>query len=109
MPRRCLPIASIAACALLALSMTSAPAQSEGVFSRDCYGFYPMRSCLEIYRTGRVNPNVIAVPQTMEDRAAAENRDKRWAAHCRPTARYDLYGMLRYNFAAAGCEFGRID
>lgn len=109
MPRRCLPIASIAAYALLALSMTGAPARSEGVFSRDCYGNYPVRSCVEIYRSGRVSPNVIAAPQSAEDRAAAEARDKRWLARCQPTIRSDLYGMPRYSFAAAGCEFGRFD
>ncbi len=109
MPRRCLPIAAIAACALLALNMTSAPAWSEGVLTYNCYGRYGMRSCVETYRSGRVNPYVISVPQSADDRAVAEARDQRWLTRCRPTVRHDRYGMPRYSYVAQGCEFGRLD
>jgi hypothetical protein len=109
MSRRFSPTAWAAALALLALSMMSAPARSEGVSTSNCYGRYTMRSCVHTYRAGRINPHLITVTQSVEDRAAADARDKRWVSLCRPTIQHDRYGMPRYSYAVAGCEFGRLD
>ena len=48
-------------------------------------------------------------PQSAEERAAAEARDRRWVARCRPAIRQDHYGMPRYSYAAPGCEYGVLD
>jgi hypothetical protein len=106
------PTAWLAALALLALSMTSAPAwsASDGVITWNCYGAANVRSCVASFRRGRFNPHVIDVPrQSPEEREAAEARDRVWAEHCRPVIRQDRYGMPRYSYAAPGCEYGRLD
>lgn len=115
MSRRFSPSAWLAALALLALSMMSAPARSqpfEGSQTSNCYGrFFGTGSCVTTFRGGWRHPHVIAVPapQSAEERAAADARDRRWAARCRPAARPDRYGMQRYLYAENGCEFGIQD
>ena len=57
------------------------------------------------------NVHIVAVPQpiSVDERAAAEARDRRWVARCRPVIRQDEYGVPRYVYAARGCEYGRLD
>jgi hypothetical protein len=112
MSRRLSPTAWLAALALLALSMTSAPALSapDGVVTWNCYGAYNVRSCVATFRRGRFNPHVINAPgQSAEEREAAEARDRHWVERCQPVIRQDRYGMPRYSYAAPGCELGRLD
>jgi hypothetical protein len=77
----------------------------------NCYGAWRLESCVITSRDGRINPHVIHVPLPVSDeaRAAAEARDRRWVARCRPAIQQDHYGMPRYIYAAAGCEFGVLD
>ena len=114
MSRRFSPIAWLAALALLALSIMAAPARSEPrdrTYTFNCFGSGNARSCVATSRRGRFHPNVITVPaQTNEaDLAAAEARDRRWVERCQPVIRQDHFGMPRYSYSAAGCEFGRLD
>ncbi len=110
MSRRLSPTAWLAALALLALSMMSAPAAADGVVTWNCYGAHNVRSCVASFRRGRVNPHVINVPrQSEEEREAAEARDRHWVERCRPVIRQDRYGMPRYSYAAPGCELGLLD
>jgi hypothetical protein len=115
MSRRFSPSAWLAALALLALSMMSAPARSqpvEGAHTFNCYGrFFGTHSCVSTFRGGWRHPHVIAVPgpQSAEERAAADARDRRWANRCRPVTHPDRYGMQRYRYAESGCEFGIYD
>jgi hypothetical protein len=113
MSRRFSLSAWLAALALLALSMMSAPArsQTEGVVTWNCFGGRYSESCVTTFRKGPFNPHVIAVPAptSAEDRAAAEARDRRWAERCQPVIRQDRYGVPRYSYSAPGCEYGRLD
>jgi hypothetical protein len=110
MGRRLSLLVWLAALALPALSMTSAPARSEGVGTLSCYGSHRARSCVATFRRGRFHPHVIAVPAPLgDDLAAAEARDRRWVERCNPVIRQDRYGMPRYSYAAQGCEYGRVD
>jgi hypothetical protein len=114
MSRRFSPIAWLAALALLALSIMAAPARSEpgdGTYISNCFGTGRMKSCVTTFRSGRFHPNVITVPAptNADDLAAAEARDRRWVERCRPVIRQDHFGMPRYSYSAAGCEFGRLD
>jgi len=114
MSRRFSPSASLAALALLVLSMTSAPALAQppqGISTFSCYGNYYGGSCVRTYRKGPFNPHLISVPgpQSDEDRAAADARDRRWVARCRPLIQQDRYGVPRYSYSAPGCEYGRLD
>jgi len=104
-----------AALSVMAFSMMATPAQAEGVGSVSCshggsYGGGGF-SCVRTYRKGRFDPHVIQVraPQTDEETAAIQARDRRWVDRCRPVIQQDRYGMPRYNYAAPGCEYGRLD
>jgi hypothetical protein len=115
MSRRFSPSAWLAALALLALSMMSAPARSQpadGSYTNNCFGrFFGTYNCVSTFRGGWRHPHVIAVsgPQSAEERAPADARDRRWANRCRPVTRTDRYGMQRYRYAENGCEFGILD
>lgn len=51
------------------------------------------------------NPYVRTVPPPADPAAAAE-RERKWIADCKPTLARDHYGVMRYQYAKAGCEFG---
>ena len=119
MTRRFSIAAWLAALAALALSITHTPARPEsarnasaegGAKTINCFGTRSTESCVVTYGP-RVHPHIIAVPQpqSAEERAAAEARDRRWVERCRPAIRQDQYGMPRYSYAAQGCEYGRLD
>jgi hypothetical protein len=67
-------------------------------------------SCVEIRRE-LTNPYVIHVqgPQSSEEVAETTERDRLWQARCRPTVHQDAYGVNRYRYAAAGCEYGKYE
>jgi len=111
MSRRFSLPAWLAALALLALSIISAPARSGGVETFNCYGSGNMRSCVATYRKGPLRPHVISVPapSTADEIAAMEARDRRWVERCGPVIRQDRYGMPRYSYVTHGCEFGQLD
>ena len=68
-------------------------------------------ACIKIYREGITNPHIRQVPEIRGEReiAEADERDRRWVARCRPIARHDAYGVKHYQYAAAGCEYGRYE
>jgi hypothetical protein len=55
-------------------------------------------------------PKVIHPPAPSGDRETAEADEhyRKWLDRCRPVVKDDKYGVGRYTYAAAGCEFGRI-
>jgi len=55
------------------------------------------------------NPYIRQVPQpaTAEERAAAAERERAWVERCLPVIEPDRFGVDRYHYSAAGCEFGR--
>jgi hypothetical protein len=98
--------------ALLApLAVSAAPAEAGGVSTFNCVGTRGSVSCVETHRHGSGNPYIIQVPQPIsdEDRAAAAAREKRWVERCQPLILQDRYGVPRYDYAAPGCEYGRLD
>jgi hypothetical protein len=106
--------AGLAVLIAAALSIT-APARAEptaigGAFS--CFGsVFESRTCVWVEGPTRANPHIIHVPQPAsdEERARAEARDKRWVARCNPRIVQDKFGVPRYVYAAAGCEYGKLD
>jgi hypothetical protein len=48
-------------------------------------------------------------PVTEADKERATARDHRWIDRCHPTIAQDRYGVPRYHYTAAGCEFGVIE
>jgi hypothetical protein len=67
-------------------------------------------SCVEI-RRDLVNPYIIHVapPATDKDAADIAARERLWQARCRPVIRQDVYGVRRYQYAAAGCDYGKYE
>lgn len=101
---RCAAYASVAI-VLSATPMSSAYAESFVEWS--CvgapYGFY----CATQWRTVG-DPYIRHVPEATgeAEKARFEARDHRWVARCRPVIERDRYGVARYHYSAAGCEFG---
>ena len=98
----------VAASALTIVTPTTANADWVKIDS--CVGGWGSFSCIR--REGPAgDPYVRTVPQpdneTDKERAAA--RDRRWIERCHPTIAQDRYGVPRYRYAAAGCEFGVIE
>jgi hypothetical protein len=106
-PRRDVVMAS-AALVLLAASLSVSPARAQTT-SETCVMSYGMYSC--VWQSGGGVPGVISLNAARTERDAAESaeRDRLWAARCRPQARVDQYGVRRYHYAAPGCEFGRYE
>jgi len=71
---------------------------------------YGSDSCVEIRRE-LTNPYVIHVPppQNEKDVADIAARERLWQARCRPIIRQDVQGVRRYQYAAAGCDYGKYE
>ncbi len=102
--------ASWAALALGAAVLAASPAaagQRGGSFS--CVGSSGSITCAGSYGERSGDPHVISVARADDESAVkgAQERERRWVAYCAPTVAYDRYGVGRYVYAVAGCEFGR--
>jgi hypothetical protein len=99
--------AGLAALAMLVLPLM--PAHADATRSTSCVGNYGSFSCVTNWRRDHKDAkDVIAKPDPQEQ-AESKARERRWLARCRPVVRQDVYGVLRYVYAAPGCEFGRYE
>jgi hypothetical protein len=103
-----LPSRPFAIAALAGLSLFAAASSRAEVASKTCFGGSGMVSCVWQWG-GNGTPGVISLDAARNERDAAEaaERDRKWAARCKPVVRFDRYGVQRYGYAAPGCEFGR--
>jgi hypothetical protein len=104
-----LPTAAIAGVFTLSIA-TSAAGAEDTIGIIGCVGAPGSVNC--VLRVGPAgDPYVRTVPQpdTEADKARAAERDRKWLARCRPIVAQDHYGVPRYHYAAAGCEFGIIE
>jgi hypothetical protein len=95
--------------AAFTLSMI-AVSYADTLYVGGCTGGAGAANC--VLRVGPAgDPYVRTVPQPSNDvdKARATERDHRWMSRCRPIIAQDRYGVPRYHYAAAGCEFGVID
>ena len=103
--------AAAGAIALQALILT--PGFADVTVSSSCLGsgsfFTGAGSCVVLERRGPISPaGIYQVPEPAgEALAEALERDRKWLAYCKPVVRQDAYGVGRYHYAAAGCEFGK--
>jgi hypothetical protein len=65
--------------------------------------------CAEKFRYGDRGNNGIQSLKEPDPLDISDSRDReaRWVARCKPQLRLDRYGVNRYVYAAAGCEYGR--
>ena len=100
---------------LFAAALMLSSAQADGVRSTNCisnYGPFSFHaygidttSC--VTRWQKWDPPAPRVP-TEQELAEARERERLWTERCRPAIRPDEFGVRRYVYAAAGCEFGKF-
>jgi hypothetical protein len=101
-------VGSIVAIAVQVMPAALAPAYA-GAASVSCLGASGAFSCSAIWGSaGDPYIRTVPAPRTAEEQARYEARDRRWVERCRPIIMQDRYGVARYHYAAAGCEFGVI-
>ena len=92
----------------LSLLSSTVPAFADGIRNTTCLTSGGGISCTTLWqRTGGGQ----VLPWQIDPRETAANaeRERRWLARCRPVARQDQFGVSRYSYAAAGCEFGKTE
>ena len=82
---------------------------ADGIRNTTCIGSGGAFSCTTQWH--RTSGGTQHLPWQIDPRetAAAKERERKWLARCRPIARQDQFGVSRFSYAAAGCEFGRIE
>lgn len=101
------PGAALALAVAVLAASPAAAGQRGGSFS--CVGSVGSVTCAGSYGDRSGSPHVIGAARA-DDQGAAKDmqeRERRWVAYCAPTVAYDRYGVGRYVYAVAGCEFGR--
>jgi hypothetical protein len=93
--------------ALVLSILVLTPARAGSVTSSGCVGAWASYNCAQVSAEGG-NPYVRLVPEPLgeSERGQVAARDRRWVDHCHPVVQYDHYGVGRYRYSAAGCEFG---
>jgi hypothetical protein len=94
--------------AAIVLSLTAfTPTHAGTVIDPNCVGPAKSFNCAAQCGTAG-DPYVRQVPQELgeAEKARLATRDHKWLARCRPVIERDRYGVARYSYAAAGCEFG---
>jgi hypothetical protein len=94
-----------AALSLSVVTLTSSYAGT--VVDLSCIGGAKSFNCVAQMATAG-DPYVRVVPQVLGEAQKSQlaARDRKWVAHCHPVAERDSYGVARYRYAAAGCEYG---
>jgi hypothetical protein len=84
-------------------------AQADDRWSETCVASWGVYSCVDQWGSPGGIAKVIPVPGPRDDQEANAyaERERHWAARCRPTSHVDRYGVRRFHYAAPGCEFGR--
>lgn len=102
------PLGCFMALALPAFLVTVEPASAGGSANLSCVGAGRSVSCAAVWGGGGAGfPRILHAPGARADEnAAAAERERRWLARCQPTIAPDRYGIGRYTYKAAGCEFG---
>jgi hypothetical protein len=98
----------LAASTLTIVTWNTAAADMVGVGG--CVGGRGSFNCVGRIGTGG-DPYVRTVPQSenAEQKEQAAARDRKWIERCHPSIAQDRYGVPRYRYGAAGCEFGVIE
>jgi hypothetical protein len=73
----------------------------------NCVGGGRSFNCVAQWGVGG-DPYVRIVPEALDEaeRTRAAARDHKWQTRCHPVVERDIYGVARYQYSAAGCEFG---
>jgi hypothetical protein len=100
----------LAALALLMMPLMLSSARAGDVRSTSCVGAGDSYSCVTSWSRAPKDPHSAKVPDLdSRELAEARIREQRWLARCRPVVHQDRFGVPRYQYAAAGCEFGKYE
>lgn len=102
-------IATAAACSVIIVTSVCNTASAGGIAFGGCTGGVGAANC--VVRWGEAgDPYIRVVPQPAgeAERDQEAQRDRKWEQRCKPVIAQDRYGVPRYQYAAAGCEFGVI-
>jgi hypothetical protein len=98
----------VAAFTLPVIALTAAYADT--LIVGGCVGAPGAINCVaRIGTAGDPYIRTVPQPETEADKERAAARDRKWIDRCHPTIAQDRYGVPRYHYAAAGCEFGVIE
>lgn len=94
--------------ALCLSALTLTAARAGGVESQTCVVGPHSYNCVSQSAETLGDSHLRFVPDILNeaDRTQMLARDQKWLARCHPTLQRDRYGVARYHYAAAGCEFG---
>jgi hypothetical protein len=100
--------AAIFSLALVFMPAVPAPAQAADTVVGGCLWSWGAYMCTERWSNGASNgrERPAADPR---DAAESAERERKWAARCKPEIRQDRFGVSRYRYAAPGCEFGKSE
>jgi hypothetical protein len=99
--------AVLAGVAMVLSVITVSSARAGGVGGLSCVGGARSFNCVAQWATAG-DPYVRTVPEALSEaeRAQAAARDRKWQTRCHPVVEHDIYGVARYQYSAAGCEYG---
>jgi hypothetical protein len=98
-------IARVGAALMLSAVMLT-PAFAGSVINLNCIAGSRSFNCVAQMATAG-DPNIRVVPELLGDAQKAQtSRDNKWVARCHPVTQRDRYGVVRYHYAAPGCEYG---
>jgi hypothetical protein len=95
--------------AVVAVLAVAPAAQAASAFNGSCVGSGRSIVCAARWgAAGPGSPYIVEAPGPANERAASEaaERERQWMNRCKPVVEQDRYGVARYRYAAAGCEFG---
>ena len=100
------PTAQVGTAIVLSI-VTWTSAVAGNVSAENCLGTARSYNCVDQWATSG-DPYLRMVPDAVSEAEKAQmtERDHRWLARCRPLVQRDRYGVARYHYAVAGCEFG---
>jgi hypothetical protein len=102
-------LGAVAGLSVLISAAASSPVRADGMAIGGCVGSRYSITCVTRWG-GYSDPYIRLVPEKTEaQKALSAERDRKWQARCKPVVLQDRYGVPRYEYAAAGCEFGVIE
>ena len=105
-------LGGMAAFAVPVMLATVEPSYAGGSGNLSCVGSGRSFTCAAQWGAGGGGfPQVTYLPGPRDEREAAAlaARERQWVDRCRPVIRQDAYGVGRYQYAAAGCEYGKSE
>lgn len=108
--RQAIRVGAMAGCSVIMMTAVYSTASAGGVALGGCIGGLGAVNCVVRWgEPGDPYIRIVPPPADAAERTHAAERDRKWEQRCKPVIAQDRYGVPRYEYAAAGCEFGVIE